>query len=192
MGPPHSIFSYHAGLATCLNSTAHSRHCGAVNEPARSSAFFVSIVAAYTTKDDLNLVMQSRANGGDLAIFLEVYLSPKGKPSDSKKEAMTITLERAFGCGASGLAFMHQKRIRHRDMKPHNILIHNCAIVYADFGYSRDSSLFEQCATIGPVDAQTKRYSAREVLLWDERDSRCDVYSLGCVFIEVFFTSTVG
>jgi serine/threonine protein kinase len=151
---------------------------------------FVSIVAAYATENDFNLVMQPRASGGDLARFLEVYLSPKGKLSDLERGKMTMTLERVFGCGASGLAFMHQRRIRHRDIKPRNILIHDGAIVYADFGYSRDSSLFEHSATRGPVDAQTKRYSAPEVLLWDERDSKSDVYSLGCVFIEVFFALT--
>lgn len=148
---------------------------------------FVRVIAAYATERHFNLVLQPKADEGDLARFLDVYLNVKGKVSEFHRASSKATLERAFGCLASGLAFMHKNRIRHRDVKPKNILIHAGSVMWADFGYSRDSSLFEHSATKGPVDAQTKRYSAPEVLSWDERDSKADVYSLGCVFIEVFF-----
>jgi serine/threonine protein kinase len=148
---------------------------------------FVRVLAAYATEQHFNLVLQPRADEGDLARFLDVYLNPKGKISDSRKVLMAAILEQAFGCLASGLAFMHQQKIRHRDVKPKNILIHKGAVLWADFGYSRDSSLFEHSATKGLVDAQIYRYSAPEVLSWTERDSKADIYSLGCVFLEVFY-----
>lgn len=39
----------------------------------------------------------------------------------------------------SGLAFLHSKRIIHRDVKPTNLLISNGVIKVADFGCSSSS-----------------------------------------------------
>ncbi|KAH7081316.1 kinase-like domain-containing protein [Paraphoma chrysanthemicola] len=153
---------------------------------------FVRFVEGYATIRHFYLVLQPRADKGDLARYLDAYLSSRRKPLDSGTESMTYVLERALGCLASGLAFMHEKEICHRDVKPKNILINEGAVVWADFGYSRDYSLFEHDVTKGPVDAQTKRYSAPEVLLRDERDSKADIYSLGCVFLEIFYAIVWG
>ena len=49
-----------------------------------------------------------------------------------------IILQRAIGCLASGLAFMHEQTIRHKDIKPQNILIHGGSVLYTDFGISLD------------------------------------------------------
>jgi serine/threonine protein kinase len=85
---------------------------------------------------------------------------------------------------------MHEKRIRHKDVKPHNILVHNGILIYTDFEYSLDSSDLTHSTTEGTPDSLTRRYSAPEVLLDDQRNSKLDVNSLGCVFIDMFSALT--
>jgi serine/threonine protein kinase len=98
---------------------------------------------------------------------------------------MKQTLERAFGCLAAGLAFIHKNRVRHKDIKPSSILIHRGNILYTDFGLSIDSKLLDNSTTEGPTE-MTRRYAAPEVLSGGHKNSSSDIYSLGCVFIEIY------
>lgn len=98
---------------------------------------------------------------------------------------MKHVIRQGFGCLASGLAFMHRKRIRHKDVKPQNILVHQGTFIYTDFGYSFDSNDFPRSTTEGMPDYLTRRYSAPEVLEHGERNSKSVVYSLGCVFLDM-------
>jgi serine/threonine protein kinase len=93
---------------------------------------------------------------------------------------MTSVLEQDFGCLGAGLAYMHEKGIRHKDVKPQNILIYQGAVIYTDFGASRDT-------TEGLPDFLTRKYSAPEVLDNDKRNFAADISSLGCVFIKMLF-----
>jgi serine/threonine protein kinase len=103
---------------------------------------------------------------------------------------MRCVLERAFGCLSNALAFMHAQRIRHKDIKPQNVLVHQGNVIFTDFGYSLDSSCYSNSVTEGRPSFLTRRYSAPEVIEHDRRDSRSDVWSLGCVFLELFSALT--
>ena len=89
-----------------------------------------------------------------------------------------------FGCLATGLEYLHSSGIRHKDVKPENLLIHGDNILYADFGLSRDC-LDEASTTSGPVQARTLMYCAPEVADEERRGKASDVYSLGCCFLEM-------
>lgn len=157
----------------------------------------IRIFATYITNRELGLILFPAADGGDLEDFLQdvgedlVDRESSGL-SDSQKFKYAV-LRHAFGCLASGLDFMHLQRIRHKDIKPRNILVHEGQIVYTDFGYSLDSNGQSRSTTTGNPDCWTLRYCAPEVKDYEARNSKSDVFSLGCVFLEILsvLTSTV-
>jgi len=151
----------------------------------------IHVFATYTTKDQLGLILSPVADQGDLDRFLGESKSMKDRydahegPLRFEIDQMASVLHRAFGCLASGLDYMHQRRIRHKDIKAHNILIHHGHVIYTDFGLSFDSNMFENSTTDGPAD-MTRRYAAPEVVQGLPRNSSSDIFSLGCVFVEIF------
>lgn len=146
---------------------------------------FVRLFATYATKREVGLIQQPAASDGDLDSFLDSFTS-----ADRRDPVKGTTLKHAFGCLASGLAFLHEQRIRHKDIKPSNILIHRGKVLYTDFGFSLDSSLLGCSTTTGKPEGFTRRYAAPEVLEYEPRDSKSDVYSLGCVYLEIFSALT--
>jgi serine/threonine protein kinase len=150
----------------------------------------VSIFATYVTKRHFGIVLQPVASGGDLERFLSDYCTDTNGPDDPDSDSMAVVLEQGFGCLVAGLAFMHENKVRHKDIKPRNILVHKERMIYTDFGYSFDSTDFSSSTTIGPSSGNTLRYSAPEVLEHEERNSRSDVFSLGCVFFDMLSALT--
>src|SRR4051794_15214045 len=86
---------------------------------------------------------------------------------------------------ASALDVAHSQGLLHRDIKPGNIMIaagDHCFLT--DFGLSKNVSsdsiaLTAQGEFVGTID-----YTAPELVLGKEADSRLDVYSMGCLFYE--------
>jgi serine/threonine protein kinase len=99
----------------------------------------------------------------------------------------TMVLYKSFGCLASGLSFMHTEKIRHKDIKPHNILVHRGSLIYTDFGSSLDYSAATRSVTTGLPDSMTRAYAALELVNCMPRSSKTDVFSLGCVFLEIIY-----
>jgi serine/threonine protein kinase len=66
-----------------------------------------------------------------------------------------------LGCLISALSFMHDKKIRHKDLKPSNILLSKSRIWLGDFGSATDFSLLSQSATDN--ERGTLRYFSPEV-----------------------------
>ncbi|CAO2654013.1 Nn.00g107460.m01.CDS01 [Neocucurbitaria sp. VM-36] len=157
----------------------------------------IQIFTTYKTKRHVGIILQPVASQGDLEEFLAEYWSDVRQMEETNEpnprlEAMVTIIERAFGCLAVGLAFIHEKKVRHKDVKPKNILIDKGRVIYTDFGYSFDSSAFSRSTTDGRPNALTRKYSAPEVIDYDERNSKSDVYSLGCVFIDLLSALTLA
>ena len=86
-----------------------------------------------------------------------------------------------------GLKEIHDAGITHRDLNPANIFIdENLLIKIGDFGASTSSKYFT--TRIGTV-----QYAAPELLvdikLGDKFSNKVDIYSLGCIFYELFTLS---
>jgi serine/threonine protein kinase len=95
------------------------------------------------------------------------------------------SLRSYFGCLASALGFLHANKIRHKDIKPQNILIKDDEPYFTDFGVSVDWAEYGHSTTFGPT-AMTPRYGAPEVAASEPRNSSSDIWSLGCVFLELW------
>lgn len=110
----------------------------------------------------------------DLSTYLEKAPAP-GLPADKIKDMMHQLL--------SGLDFLHTHRVVHRDLKPQNILVTSDGQVkLADFGLARIYS-FQMALTSVVV---TLWYRAPEVLLQSSYATTVDLWSVGCIFAEMF------
>ncbi|KAF2794124.1 kinase-like protein [Melanomma pulvis-pyrius CBS 109.77] len=90
-----------------------------------------------------------------------------------------------FGCLASAVMYLHSSRIRHRDIKPDNILINASKVYLADFGISLDWEHLSRSTTT-EESGKTPLYCAPEVADQSKkRNSSTDIFSLGCVFFEM-------
>lgn len=89
-----------------------------------------------------------------------------------------------YGCLTAALAYLHGMQIRHRDIKPQNILVKGERVFLADFGVSLDWQTGSGSTTTED-SAKTWLYCAPEVAQFMPRNSKSDIWSLGCVFLEM-------
>jgi len=88
-----------------------------------------------------------------------------------------------FGCLAQAVAYLHKSRIRHKDIKPENVVIDQFGLpVLTDFGLSKH---FETGHHSDGFTAKTLKYADPEAMHGTTRDERSDIFSLGCVFLEM-------
>ena len=90
---------------------------------------------------------------------------------------------------AAALAFAHEHRILHCDVKPENILLDGDHVYLADFGIARavraDAFGRGPCRAVGSPGG-TARYVSPEQALGEQAiDWRVDLYSLACVAYEM-------
>ncbi|KAB2098697.1 hypothetical protein AG0111_0g12993 [Alternaria gaisen] len=135
----------------------------------------VELVGSYTDKRFVALIMLPVADT-NLQSFME-------RP-DLDERARSF-LRPFFGCLTSGLSYLHDNRIRHKDIKPSNILIKNDQVYFTDFGTSLDWSGRDNSTTETALPT-TPRYCAPEVMAYVERNTASDIWSFGCVFLEMW------
>ncbi|KAM7195330.1 Ankyrin repeat-containing domain protein [Naviculisporaceae sp. PSN 640] len=120
-------------------------------------------------------IIMDRADGQDLSR----HLNPKSLK------------ERWIGCLIRTVAHIHRLGIRHRDIKPQNVLVQDGEVRLADFGISH-MSLGKTVPTTNKKwnKSRTPAYCAPEV---DEGQGRsrgrsADIFSLGAVILEMFLS----
>ncbi|KAI4909040.1 uncharacterized protein J4E92_010739 [Alternaria infectoria] len=140
-----------------------------------SHKHLVELVGSYTDKRFVAIVMLPVADA-NLQTFLE--------KTDFDENSRSF-LRPFFGCLTSALCYLHDNRIRHKDIKPSNVLIKGDQVYFTDFGTALDwsSSGSSITATAAPT---TPRYCAPEVMAYTERNSSSDIWSFGCVFLEMW------
>ncbi|KAF2491119.1 hypothetical protein BU16DRAFT_144198 [Lophium mytilinum] len=144
----------------------------------------IEFVGSYTDPVFLGILMSPVADT-DLAKYLKGIASSTfaGLPP---VEDLT-NLRSYFGCLANALQYLHEQSIRHKDIKPQNILIESGNVLFTDFGLSRNFQDATGSTTSG-MTYMTPRYSAPEVAAYDARNTSADIWSLGCVFLEMTLT----
>ncbi|CAO2655578.1 Nn.00g043810.m01.CDS01 [Neocucurbitaria sp. VM-36] len=155
----------------------------------------VQYIGSYTDKSYLGLVMSPVAET-DLATYNErlcshlqavqddrtvtpIYLQHQPAAAEMSSNLMTY-----FGCLTAALTYLHNQNIRHKDIKPQNILVAKGNVLLADFGLARDFSDDVGSTTSGLTSA-SPRYCAPEVAMYEARNTSSDIWSLGCVFLEM-------
>ncbi|KAF8853849.1 kinase-like protein [Acephala macrosclerotiorum] len=104
-------------------------------------------------------------------------------------------LLKAFGCLSLALLWIHERRVRHKDIKPNNILYiknkdpsQEDRFLWADFGNALEFGAESKTTTPFFHRVRDPDYAAPEVLalfFWPWRGRSSDVFSLGCVFIDI-------
>jgi predicted negative regulator of RcsB-dependent stress response len=136
----------------------------------------VNMIGSYTDPRYMGLIMTPIAD-----IDLSTYLAT-ASPS-SHHELRTF-----FGCLAYALKYLHEQSLRHKDIKPSNVLVYRGSVLFTDFGLSFDYSDGKESTTVSMVNGMTKRYCAPEVAESQPRNILTDIWSLGIVFLEMLVT----
>ena len=133
----------------------------------------VEFVGSYTDPKYMGLLMSPVAD-----MDLSAYL-------DRTDSAAHQELRTFFGCLTRALEFLHEQHIRHKDIKPSNILVHRGNVLYTDFGLAFDFTDKDGSTTVSMVNGMTPRYCAPEVADHEPRNTSSDIWSLGVVFLEM-------
>ncbi|MCJ1352246.1 MAG: hypothetical protein MMC33_002230 [Icmadophila ericetorum] len=90
-------------------------------------------------------------------------------------------------CVTQALCYLHTSEIRHKNIKPENILIDSSgSVLLADFGISRKFEPGHSHVTNDQWQ-KTEKYASPEMMKGKtvEHGDPSDVFSLGCVFVEI-------
>ncbi|KAF2502913.1 kinase-like protein [Lophium mytilinum] len=160
----------------------------------------VRLVGTYTYKQDFAILLYPAAEY-NLETFMDSIIAESpgraGQPDQDSATAKLCALTKFFGCLSRALDFIHGKVIKHMDIKPKNLLIKKLPsasgrpfypfykVYIADFGISRSYKNASDAET-DSLTSFTRMYAAPEVLDRDRRRGlSADVFSLGCIFIEM-------
>jgi cyclin-dependent kinase 6 len=109
---------------------------------------------------------------------LEVYL--QGCPADGLQEPVIKDLMHQL---LSGVATVHNTGMIHRDIKPQNILVSQSGqLKISDFGLAR----LYRPGTALTTEVVTQWYRAPEVLLMANYTRAIDIWSVGCIFVQLY------
>lgn len=132
----------------------------------RSWAELISLIKTHA--HSIHLILEY-VPGGDM----RDYLRKKGRLSEKEARYWLRQL-------ASGMKFMKDKGILHRDLKPDNLLLtaqdENGVLKVADFGLGRFLHAGEVAETGG---VGTPLYMAPEILQWQPHTAKADLWSVG-------------
>ena len=143
----------------------------------------VTLEAAYTIADTkCFLVTKPFANGGKLSDIIGDIVQDESQ----RTEQRLAVLRKATGCLAVGLAALHSKGFRHRDLHPGNILFHNGEVLYCDFGASLHIEPGARSTTNTRRPPRMERYAAPEVISAGEmHNKKSEIYPLGAMLYEI-------
>ncbi|KAI4095768.1 MAG: hypothetical protein L6R37_007032 [Teloschistes peruensis] len=133
----------------------------------------VEFVGSYTDPRYIGLLMSAVAE-----MDLSTYLARADK-------AMYRELRTFFGCLTRALQYLHEQNVRHKDIKPGNILVYGGNVLFTDFGLSFDFTDADSSITVSMVNGMTSEYCAPEVAALESRNTSSDIWSLGVVFLEM-------
>lgn len=137
----------------------------------------VKLVGSYTDPVFAACIMSPIAE-----MNLEQFMAGAAVDPNSHRRSV---LRKFFGCLTNGLEYMHRQSVRHKDIKPSNILVKGGSVLFTDFGLALDWTEAGFSTTQDTSPGMTRTYSAPELHMDAPRNSKTDVWSLGCVFVEM-------
>ncbi|OCK90737.1 kinase-like protein [Cenococcum geophilum 1.58] len=140
----------------------------------------VQFIGSYTDPRFVSIIMSPVADCN-----LKEYLEVESIGSVERVSERRSFLRTFFGCLTSALCYLHENCVRHKDIKPQNVLVKTNAVFLTDFGISFDWTEVGKSTTSGDT-IRTLRYCAPEVAKFLPRNSSSDMWSLGCVFLEIW------
>ncbi|RHY50683.1 hypothetical protein DYB34_013336 [Aphanomyces astaci] len=170
-------------IKTCLASRASRKHLQSfINElsliGSLQSRHIVKLLGAGWFRPTDLLAVLEYMNLGDLREYLNDH-----HPGPDHHSKQTLDKVKVAMSIANALAYLHAKRIIHRDLKSRNVLLDDTkGAKLADFGIARTYSVDE---TMSTAAAGTYRWMAPEVLMFKQYTIAVDVYSFGVVLSEL-------
>jgi serine/threonine protein kinase len=135
----------------------------------------VKFIDTYTLDQSISILMSPVADF-DLGHFMRKHENLELMRRDS--------ILQWFSCLACSLDYLHGKSIKHQDIKPSNILLKGPRIFLADFGIAK--AFVDSEPTTTTSGDMTKKYCSPETAQVGLRGRKADIFSLGCVFLEMF------
>jgi serine/threonine protein kinase len=143
----------------------------------------VRTVGTYTLGRKLSILLYPAADK-NLEDFMDDMADSGSMPQDRDNQYM----QQFFGCLSNAIDFIHNMNVKHMDIKPRNILVrqtkNGLKVYIADFGIAKAYSSAVEAFTDSPTSC-TRKYAAPEVIMQDTRGFPADIFSLGCVFLEM-------
>jgi serine/threonine protein kinase len=157
-----------------------------------SHAHIVRVVGTYVMGNQLSILLYPVADC-NLEHFLEDMRTTE--TTETIKSVMFSSSKDFFGCLINATKYIHSNLVKHMDIKPQNVLVrrntghelHIYTVLVADFGIARSYDKPEATETDGST-SYTLMYAAPEVIDQEMRGLAADIFSLGCVFMELFIT----
>ncbi|KAH7323603.1 kinase-like domain-containing protein [Rhexocercosporidium sp. MPI-PUGE-AT-0058] len=139
----------------------------------------VQIVGSYTQDMQYGILLSPVADCN-----LEQFLKNSLGPSQDAVQRRTMIVPTMIGCLTSGLSWAHAKNVRHKDLKPNNVLILNNKVLISDFGlaieFDKDSSTMDNTGMV------YQPYKSPEHDRGEERNRKSDIFTLGCIFLDMY------
>ena len=144
----------------------------------------VRLVGTYTLGKSLAILMYPAADTN-----LEDFMDDISEDEQDDCGVKSRSTRKFFGCLSTAMSFIHHKNVKHMDIKPKNVLVRRVQEGYkvyiADFGIAKAYRSAAESFTDSPT-AFTRIYAAPEVVMQDTRGYPADIFSLGCVFMEMY------
>jgi len=125
----------------------------------------VQFIGSYTDPRFVSIIMSPVADCN-----LKEYLEVESIGSVERVSERRSFLRTFFGCLTSALCYLHENCVRHKDIKPQNVLVKANAVFLTDFGISFDWTEVGKSTTSGDT-VRTLRYCAPEVAKFLPRNS---------------------
>eukprot|EP00755_Sulcionema_specki_P001356 Sspe_Gene.116776::Locus_106519_Transcript_1_1_Confidence_1.000_Length_1470::g.116776::m.116776 len=131
--------------------------------------------ATYNEETHRLHVYMEYVEGGSLGAMVRRLREPLHE--DAARQYMRMIID--------GVAFLHAENVIHRDLKGDNILVSNGLVKLADFGTSRKARDLHNMSLRASTIIGTPLWMAPEVIRADGYGTPADIWSLGCVLVEI-------
>ena len=181
--PRNSQMSLHSKTRAIVedfkNECENMRKCG--------HHHLITFHASFTDKKDFGIIMSPAAKSTLQEVLSNYDVTNEILTARFKDKSESLRI--AYGCLLEAVRYLHGQKIKHRDLKPGNILFHERRILICDFGSTYSWADREESTE--DSQAGTRKYKAPEVLqdpnpqLPLRHNRKTDIFSLGCIFLEL-------